>query len=76
LTVALVCALVAPLKHCLGAHPRKHALRVHVALGQMLARLAVHSAAPASSTASRAGGVVALETALARSQLCITRLSD
>jgi hypothetical protein len=75
LTVALVCALVAPLKHCLGAHPRKH-LRVHVALGQMLARLAVDSAAPASSTASRAGGVVALETALARSQLCITRLSD
>jgi hypothetical protein len=77
LTVALVCAMVAPLKYELDAHPRKHALRqCQVALSQLLARIGVDGTVPASRTASRAGGVMALETALAHSQLYLTRLSD
>jgi D-alanyl-D-alanine carboxypeptidase len=68
--------MVAPFKY-IDAHPRKHALRVQcqVALSQLLAQLGVDGTVPASRTASRAGGVVALETAFAHSQLCLTRLS-
>jgi len=62
----------------LGADPRMQALReqYRAAIGHVLAQLDVEGARSASTMASRAGGVLALETAIARSHATAEASAD
>ncbi|MFI4929967.1 MAG: M13 family metallopeptidase [Burkholderiales bacterium] len=65
-------------EHYLVADARMQALRAQyqAAIGHVLARLGVDGGGPASSAASRAAGVMALETAIARSHATAEASAD